>query len=189
MGFIKYYHKEKKFMVQKIADCIEEKTGKAVICFQKLEGDFLFYVLEQELFNKEYSLCEDSMEKENVVDNTEKSRVSHGVEEGKTEKRDVKAALIDDFTDEVVVSSEATTEENEEMQQANPDLLRFLDAETYKEKIDLLRELQELNKLDERLLNNMAACMDLTIEDGRDGYSMIMSELEFRKKYEKDRLR
>ena len=30
---------------------------------------------------------------------------------------------------------------------------------------------------------------NLTIEDGRDGYSMIMSELEFRKKYEKDRLR
>lgn len=61
-------------------------------------------------------------------------------------------------------------------------LLLFLDAETYREKIQILEEMKE--DLNEHLLNNMAVSLDLSIEDGMDGYALIMSELKIRSRFE-----
>ena len=38
--------------------------------------------------------------------------------------------------------------------------------------------------LDEHILNNLAVSLDISIEDGVDGYEFIMSELRIRAKYE-----
>ena len=41
--------------------------------------------------------------------------------------------------------------------------------------------------LDEHMINNMAVSLDLSIEEGMDGYKMILSELKIRSKYETSR--
>lgn len=64
-------------------------------------------------------------------------------------------------------------------------LLRFLDADTYGEKIKILEGMKD--ELNEHLLNNMAVSLDLSIEDGVDGYSFLMSELKIRSRFEGNR--
>lgn len=62
------------------------------------------------------------------------------------------------------------------------DIVRFLDAETYAEKIKILEAMKD--DLDAHMLNNMAVSLDLSIEDGVDGYSFLMSELRIRSRFE-----
>lgn len=62
------------------------------------------------------------------------------------------------------------------------DLIRFLDADTYREKMKILEGMKD--ELDEHMLNNLAVSLDLSIEDGVDGYSFLMSELKIRSRFE-----
>lgn len=61
-------------------------------------------------------------------------------------------------------------------------LIRFLDADTYWEKSKILEGMKD--ELDDHILNNMAVSLDLSIEDGVDGYSFLMSELKIRSRFE-----
>lgn len=72
---------------------------------------------------------------------------------------------------------------NEEKEPSSVDkLLLFLDAGTYREKMRILEEMK--GELNDHLLNNMAVSLDLSIEDGMDGYALIMSELKIRSRFE-----
>ncbi|HBZ64004.1 MAG TPA: hypothetical protein DEO89_05255 [Lachnospiraceae bacterium] len=62
------------------------------------------------------------------------------------------------------------------------DLVRFLDADTYREKMKILEGMKD--DLNEHILNNMAVSLDLSLEDGVDGYSFLMSELKIRSRFE-----
>lgn len=62
------------------------------------------------------------------------------------------------------------------------DLIRFLDADTYREKMKILESMKD--ELNEHILNNMAVSLDLSLEDGVDGYSFLMSELKIRSRFE-----
>ena len=62
------------------------------------------------------------------------------------------------------------------------DLVRFLDADTYREKMKILESMKD--DLNEHILNNMAVSLDLSLEDGVDGYSFLMSELKIRSRFE-----
>ncbi len=78
-----------------------------------------------------------------------------------------------------------TKEENvtvEETPTSMDKLLRFLDADTYREKMQILDDMKE--DLNDHLLNNMAVSLDLSIDDGVDGYTLIMSELKIRSRFE-----
>ena len=61
----------------------------------------------------------------------------------------------------------------------------IFDAPTYRQKLKILEEMK--NDLDEHMINNMAVSLDLSIEEGMDGYKMILSELKIRSKYETSR--
>ena len=63
-------------------------------------------------------------------------------------------------------------------------MLAFFDAPTYRQKLKILEEMK--NDLDEHMINNMAVSLDLSIEEGMDGYK-ILSELKIRSKYETSR--
>ena len=64
-------------------------------------------------------------------------------------------------------------------------MLAFFDAPTYRQKLKILEEMN--NNQYEQLINNMAVSLDLSIEEGMDGYKMILSELKIRSKYETSR--
>ena len=75
--------------------------------------------------------------------------------------------------------------EQEESDPRIKKLITFFDADTYKEKIKLLDEMKD--DLDDFMLNNIAVSLDLSIEDGVDGFGFIMSELRIRSRYESNR--
>ena len=47
---------------------------------------------------------------------------------------------------------------------ANPDLLAFLDLETYAEKLEMFRDLRK--RMDDHLLDSIAASLDIVVEEG-----------------------
>ena len=79
---------------------------------------------------------------------------------------------------DLVQTSEPQTETDDSLS----DLIRFLDADSYREKMKILEGMKE--NLDEHMLNNLAVSLDLSIEDNVDGYSFIMSELKIRSRFE-----
>lgn len=51
-----------------------------------------------------------------------------------------------------------------------------------REKMKILESMKD--DLNEHILNNMAVSLDLSLEDGVDGYSFLMSELKIRSRFE-----
>ena len=76
-------------------------------------------------------------------------------------------------------------EEVEPVDEKMRKMIAFFDAPTYRQKLKILEEMK--NDLDEHMINNMAVSLDLSIEEGMDGYKMILSELKIRSKYETSR--
>lgn len=85
-----------------------------------------------------------------------------------------------DYMEQVEERYNREPEEKEQIETSG--LLRFLDADTYRDKIKILEGMKD--ELDDHILNNMAVSLDLSIEDGVDGYSFIMSELRIRSRFE-----
>ena len=71
----------------------------------------------------------------------------------------------------------------------NPYLLEFLEAETIKEKKNILVSIK--NKLDDRLINDIAASLDVTVDEGdiNTRYDSLMNCLSTMAKYECNRFR
>ena len=84
-------------------------------------------------------------------------------------------------------SQEEVLEETQEEPESDAiqKMLAFLDAETCHEKIRILEDMKD--ELNEHILNNLAVSLDLSIEEGMDGYQLILSELKMREKYESNR--
>ena len=82
--------------------------------------------------------------------------------------------------EKVQIKEEAETEPKPKKEIS--DLVRFLDADTYREKMKILESMKD--DLNEHILNNMAVSLDLSLEDGVDGYSFLMSELKIRSRFE-----
>lgn len=110
------------------------------------------------------------------------------------ETRHFFAEYVKDF-EELPIQSQQQIEKRQDLPEKQPriskgevtdpkiqKMVAFFDAETYKEKIRILQEMKD--DLDEHILNNLAVSLDLSIEDGVDGYEFIMSELRIRAKYE-----
>ena len=71
----------------------------------------------------------------------------------------------------------------------DPGLMEFLDAETYKERIEILAHLRP--RINDFMINTMAASLDLDIKDGKieDRCDELLYCLETHAKYECERLR
>ncbi len=96
---------------------------------------------------------------------------------------EVKAALIDGAVDRRL----AGRLEREQIAQRG--FMAFLDAETYHEKYLIFLNLRDY--LDKRMLNNIAAALDVVLDDGDidEQYDSILNCLRTLKRYETGRLR
>lgn len=67
--------------------------------------------------------------------------------------------------------------------------MEFLDAETYKEKLEIFLKMQD--RLDERIITNIAVSLDLVVDEKNieESYQIIIKNLEQRSKFECFRLR
>lgn len=154
-----YYSRKSDRPVQVIARCRILPDGTDAICFQEMGGEFSVFVLASKQFDKVfYKRKKDGQEKNEPELLNAKDRMLQSQERIKLE--------------EPPAEEEATV----------PGLIRFLDADTYQKKIKILEEMKD--ELDDHILNNMAVSLDLSIDDGVDGYAFIMSELKIRSRFE-----
>ena len=84
---------------------------------------------------------------------------------------------------------ESVCEPDPEMEGVNPDLLAFLELDTLAEKLEMLRELRK--KMDDRLLDSIAASLDIVVNDGPlpQRYQEVLNCLETMKHFECSRFR
>lgn len=177
-----FYHKETGAPVQITASAQTKPTYQEVICYQELTDPYEYYVMEKRQFFAEY-----------VKEFAELPLVGRKQIEKREDLPDKQPRIS---RGEVMRENEPEPEEKQghtgqpEGQEpaekmAVQKMLAFLDADTFHEKIQILEDMKE--DLNEHILNNLAVSLDLSIEDGVDGYEMILSELRIREKYESDR--
>jgi len=174
MNYHLYYERTTGEKVQTIARAIAVPTNEDVVCYQELYGDFEFFVMSRDEFLKRYTKEFAALPKKLQPLIEERGSITE------------KTKYIED-RQEVDEIEPGELEEDEIPEGADVDLLRFLDADSYREKIKIFTAMKE--RLDEHLLNNIAVSLDLTLEDGVDGFDYILSHMEMQKHYEKDRLR
>lgn len=140
-----------------------------VVCYQELEPPYEYYVMEKVDFFEAYTRSFEELprkrqkyleKKQDLPD--KQPRISKGEVLTRTEEEEVEPV-------------------DEKMRK----MIAFFDAPTYRQKLKILEEMK--NDLDEHMINNMAVSLDLSIEEGMDGYKMILSELKIRSKYETSR--
>ena len=170
-----FYHKETGAPVQIIARAQTKPTYQEVICYQELTNPYDHFVMEKRQFFAEY-----------VKDFAELPLVGRK-QIGKKEDLPDRQPRIS--KGEVLTEEESEETQEEEKSEPETDtiqkMLAFLDAETYHEKIRILEDMKD--ELNEHILNNLAVSLDLSIEEGMDGYQLILSELKMREKYESNR--
>ncbi len=161
-----FYHKITGAPVQIIARAQTKPTYQEVICYQELMEPYDHFVMEKRQFFAEY-----------VKEFPELPLTGKMTIEKKQDLPDKQPRI----SKGEVLQEEEETQQDPKMAK----LLAFLDADTYQKKMKCLEEMKE--DLDEHMLNNIAVSLDLTLEDGVDGYEFIMSELKIREKYESNR--
>ncbi len=165
-GFYKHF-KDKLYQVK--CNAYHSETKEKMVVYQALYGDYAFYVRPYDMFMSEV----DHNKYPDVVQKYRFEQVNPGVEA----KEDVKT----------LKSVDTEVPDNEE--KVNPDLLLFLDSDTYQEKLNTLTLLKD--RLDDKLVNAMAASMDVEVPDGPidKRYASLKSCIMAHAKYECTRLR
>ena len=123
--------------------------------YQALYGDYRTYVRPYEMFVSE-------VDREKYPNVTQKYRFELIKSEniGNTDAKPEKTEKAEVKTEKVMPVSEPEPEE----QGVNPDLLAFLDLETYAEKLEMFRDLRK--RMDNHLLDSIAASLDIVVEEG-----------------------
>lgn len=202
-----YYSRRSYKAVQVIAQCRMLPEGTEAVCFQEMSGNYDVFVLGKEHFNRIFS----KRKREGYLpeEDIETSRIQEEVIPKIQEESNMESSTVirlGESMDEPVPEEEESPQNEDMFPKARrnvgeenaaelydgdiPAIIRFLDADTYEEKMKVLEEMKD--ELDEHTLNNMAVSLDLSLEDGIDAYSLLMSELRIRSRYEGkrgDRLR
>lgn len=158
-----FFHKETGAPVQITARAQTKPTYQEVICYQELTDPYDYYVMEKSQFFAEY-----------VKEFAELPLVGRKQIEKK-----------EDLPDKQPRISKGEVLEDDPEKETIQKMLAFLDAESTHEKIRILEDMKE--NLDDHILNNLAVSLDLSLNDGADGYEIIMSELRMRERYEGNR--
>ena len=163
-----YYSRKSNKAIQVISQCRILPDGTKAVCFQELSDDYEVFVMAAEHFARLFYRREQegALQREIGRNGIQMETIGQNVSQEMGEDRGGR-------NDQNI---------NPEIEEKVPGIIRFLDAETYKQKIKILEEMRD--DLDDRTLNNMAVSLDLSIEDGVDGYSLLMSELRIRSRFE-----
>lgn len=154
-----YRHfKNKLYQVKGIA--YHSETHEKMVVYQAMYGDFKWYVRPYEMFAGE-------VDRSKYPDSPQRYRFE------KVEAADIEADQSSlGFNTESDADVENTIElietdrldEDTVQSPINPALEAFLDAKSYRDKINVLVSIR--NKMDDRLINDIATSMDVTVPDG-----------------------
>ena len=169
-GEVFRHFKNKMYQIVTIAT--HSETGEKLVIYQALYGDYSCCARPLDMFMSE-------VDKEKYPEVTAKYRFERvdlsELEPIHIEPKvvdiesvDVKAEYNKTECEEVIenydVKDTSDLEEYDETEQVNPDLLRFLDANTYEEKRNLLISMKD--RMTNDLIDNIAASLDIAVNDG-----------------------
>ena len=176
-----YRHfKDKLYQIITVAE--HSETGEKMVVYQALYGDFRTYVRPYEMFVSE-------VDREKYPKVTQKYRFelikSENIGNTVAKPEESKEANVSVME----VESVKEPEENPELSGVNPDLMAFLELDTLAEKLEMLRDLGK--RMDDRLLDSIAASLDIVVEDGPlpQRYQEVLNCLETMKHFECSRFR
>ena len=187
-GFYKHF-KDKLYQVKGIA--YHSETKEKMVVYQALYGDYSCYVRPFDMFlsevdhNKytevaqryrfEQVFLDGSQMPQNKVVAADKSPV---VEE---------VAIEDIVLEELPIEVEPIVPEDVQTPAIHPGLEKFLDADSYQEKLDVLRFLRD--SVDDRMIDTMAASIDVEVPEGdiNSRYQSLVNCVRMQTKYECNR--
>ena len=171
-GDIYKHFKNKLYQIIGVAE--HSETKEKLVVYQALYGDFGMYVRPYDMFMSE-------------VDRVKYPEVTQKYRFEKVEKNATEQA-VESVEEVVVEKTEEKTVVNDN-EGVNPYLLEFFDMKTCADKIDYLVSIK--NKIDDRLISDIAASLDITVEEGDLGmrYATLLSCLRTMARFECGRLR
>lgn len=175
-GTIYKHFKNKLYQV--IAVAAHSETGEKMVVYQRLYDDYSVYVRPYDMFVSE-------VDHNKYPKVTQKYRFE--VWKPESTEQNVTDNAVPDIPSED--AKQGNISSDSEIEGCNPDLLAFLEADTYEEKRNILVGLRK--RLDDRLINDIAASLDVTVDDGDLDirYKSLMNCLDTMTKFECNRFR
>lgn len=183
-----FYRHFKNNLYQVIAIAKHTETKEMMVVYQALYKDFRVFVRPLSLFmgevdHEKYPECVQKyrFQKVNLEDGVENNEGPCDCGEQKKSKEESAVAV-----EEKTVSD---AEQNADASKINPDLMAFLDADTYAKKIEVLVKIKK--NLTEELIQTIAISLDYPLGEGdlADQYESVLYYLETHARYEGNRLR
>lgn len=178
----KYIHfKKKPYQIICVAD--HSETREKMVVYQALYGDFACYVRPLEMF-----MSEVDHEKYPNVSQKYRFELADCIKEDATADPMRKSLEVNSCEMEVIdLDKEDGIEETQE--QADPGLLKFLEADTLEEKLKVLLSLEAV--MTDQLIDNIAVTLDVVIPEGNTEirYQQLLASVRTMQRYEINRLR
>lgn len=199
-GELYMHFKKKMYQVMTIAR--HSETGEELVIYQALYGDYSVYARPLSMFVSEvdhikYPDVTQQFRFEKIDRNSLETSCSqvqnNDVKEQQTLQHEKELEMEQEMEQEI--QTQRTTpmsvlkEQEEELEAADPRLLRFLDADTYKEKYDVLVEMEK--DMTDRLINDFAVIIDVVIPEGElsNRFEQLKQTISTMARYETGRLR
>lgn len=183
-------------MYQIVTVATHSETGEKLVVYQRLYDDFSVYARPYDMFLSEvdkakYPEVKQKYRFEKV--NAESLISTDEVQKVPAQTAEEKHVMSDNTYEQTLTMEQPDNDLMEETDEdegvCNPDLLAFLDADTYEEKRQVL--LSAKKRVDDRLIDDIAAAMDVMVEDGDidTRFRSLLNCIDMMMKYECTRLR
>lgn len=184
----KYRHFKNK-LYQIVTVAYHSETMERYVVYQALYGDFRTYVRPYEMFvsevdHEKYPQAEQKYRFQLIEDMAAKA-AGKEADPAAEEKTDPAAETAKEKTD----PAQPSPESEEVPEGVNPWLIRFLDAENFDEKYEIICSMQR--EIDDKLIDDIAVVMDVAIPEGKlsERYAQLKQCVKTRQYYEQTRLR
>ena len=178
---------------QIVAIARHSETGEKLVVYQALYGDFEIYARPLEMFLQPV----DRIKYPNVRQRWRFELEEAGLDAKEDDKEET-AVEAEENACRVVNRVEPEEQETEEVELEEPepvkeertsmdDLMDFLDARTCRERLNILMGMSK--RLDEIVINNMAAAMEVSLEEGslEEKYQSLIQCVTTRERFERER--
>ena len=173
-------------LYQIVALAIHTETEETMVVYQALYGEFKHYTRPLKMFMEKVEVDDSIVNRFELVNVNKDSGEDFSIEDDNIFENSIHINLN---RNDILEIMEGSLKDNSNEENCN--LMGFLDAKTYSEKMNILKEMRVKGMLDDHILRNCAMSIDCVVdEDGIDEqYYSIMNCLNMLSKYECTRLR
>lgn len=191
-----FYRHFKGKLYQIVAVAEHSETGEPMVVYQALYGNYRIYVRPYDMFisevdHKKYPEVTQKYRFEQIefVLQKEGQTSTDNAPEKPAGEGTAQNTANEGMSDRQSKDNKVPYEESPERDLVNPDLMRFLEAENYEDKMLVLESMKK--RLTPQIIQTIAMSMDFSLEEGSldEQYEAIMYYLETRARYEGRRLR